>query len=138
MKAIKILMKVVLIIVFMYVISAQINMICIHCQKFGWGSNVAFYTHLFVVIICILMGVYIWTRRHVFIWQFMKLLCYVCIFISLRMQFILAIWTWFNKSEDNHVSSIFWVYDLPLLLSLFILIFAGYFVYRLPVKKKDT
>lgn len=137
MKAIKILMKVVITIVFMYVILAQINMICIYCQKSGWGSNAAFYTHLFVVIICVLMGVYIWTRGRVFIWQFVKILCYVFIFISLRMQFILAIWTWFNKDEDNHAASVFWAYDVPLLLSLLILIFAGYFIYKLPVKKRD-
>lgn len=132
MKAIKILMKVVLTIVFMYVISAQINMIYEHLH-----IDIVTYTQVIIVITCILISIATWWKFHVFMGQIMKCTCYLLISIALFIQYFVTGWTWLTKDEGNDMVFLFWVYDLPLLLSLFVLIFSYYFIYKLPVKKID-
>ena len=132
MKAIKILMKVVLIIVFMYVISAQINMIYEHLH-----IDIVTYTQVIIVITCILMFIATWWKFRIYMGQIMKYICYLLISIALFLQYFITGWTCLTRDENDDTVFLFWVYDLPLLLSLFVLIFSYYFIYKLPVKKRD-
>ncbi|WP_018335881.1 hypothetical protein [Butyricimonas synergistica] len=132
MKAIKILMKVVLTIVFMYVISAQINMIYEHLH-----IDIVTYTQVIIVITCILMFIATWWKFRIYMGQIMKYICYLLISIALFLQYFITGWTCLTRDENDDTVFLFWVYDLPLLLSLFVLIFSYYFIYKLPVKKRD-
>ena len=132
MKAIKILMKVVLTIVFMYVISAQINMIYEHLH-----IDIVTYTQVIIVITCILMFIATWWKFRIYMGQIMKYICYLLISIALFLHYFITGWTCLTRDENDDTVFLFRVYDLPLLLSLFVLIFSYYFIYKLPVKKRD-
>lgn len=125
-------MKVVLTIVFMYVISAQINMIYEHLH-----IDIVTYTQVIIVITCILMFIATWWKFRIYMGQIMKYICYLLISIALFLQYFITGWTCLTRDENDDTVFLFWVYDLPLLLSLFVLIFSYYFIYKLPVKKRD-
>lgn len=138
MKAIKLLMKIILTVIIIYIVIAQFNMLCEYVQQHEFAINVVTYSQFFVVGICVFLLVAMWNKRCIVIGVIMK--CIICLFIAVTwfMQFFIAGWTWFTKTEGDDVVFLFWVYDLPLLLSLLILIFACYFIYRLPIKNKNA
>lgn len=137
MKTIKLLIRIILTIILVYIIMGQINMIYEYSQKYDSVTNIFTYSEGLVVITCILMFIATWWKFRIYMGQIMKYICYLLISIALFLLYFITGWTWLTKDEGNDMIFLFWVYDLPLLLSLFILIFSYYFIYKLPVKKRD-
>lgn len=135
MKTSKLLIKITLTIIIVYIIIAQVNMIIEYLQRSDSVINIVTCTQVFIMIICFLMFIATWWKFRVFMGQIMKYFCYLLISIFLFIQFFITGWTWLTKEEDDNIIFLYWVYDLPLLLSLLILIFSYYFIYKLPVKK---
>jgi hypothetical protein len=137
MKTIKLLIRIILTIILVYIIMGQINMIYEYSQKYDSVTNIFTYSEGLVVITCILMSIATWWKFRIFMGYIMKCICYLFISIALFIQYFVTGWTCLTRDENDDTVFLFWVYDLPLLLSLFVLIFSYYFIYKLPVKKRD-
>lgn len=135
MKTIKLLIKIILTVIISYISIAQINMIYEYLRRTEFDTDFVTFTQIFIVVICILMIIATWWKYYIVMGQIMKYFCYLIISMALFVQFFITGWTWFTKDKGDDIVILFWVYDLPLILSLFVLIFSYYIIFRLPIRK---